>query len=117
VEGRTLVEMIKEDLVAERVALESYGEIIRYLGNDDPTSRRLMEEILAKEEEHAENLTLRRRKHTELSPRLRRDRSYSPSNFPDWILRWRYWWWRSGSEMSQSEPNSKTCSPRHCVDM
>jgi len=56
VEGRTLVDMIKEDLVAERIAIESYGEIIRYLGNDDPTSRRLMEEILAKEEEHAEDM-------------------------------------------------------------
>ena len=56
VEGHTLVEMIKEDLVAERIAIESYGEIIRYLGNNDPTSRRLMEEILAKEEEHAEDM-------------------------------------------------------------
>jgi bacterioferritin len=56
VEGNTLVEMIKEDLVAERIAIESYGEIIRYLGNNDPTSRRLMEEILANEEEHAEDL-------------------------------------------------------------
>ncbi len=56
VEGHTLIEMIKEDLVAERIAIESYGEIIRYLGEDDPTSRRLMEEILAKEEEHAEDM-------------------------------------------------------------
>src|ERR1700722_2126276 len=56
VEGNSLVEMIKEDLVAERIAIESYGEIIRYLGTDDPTSRRLMEEILAKEEEHAEDM-------------------------------------------------------------
>jgi bacterioferritin len=56
VEGHTLVEMIKEDLVAERIAIESYGEIIRYLGDNDPTSRRLMEEILAKEEEHAEDM-------------------------------------------------------------
>jgi bacterioferritin len=56
VEGHTLVEMIKEDLVAERIAIESYGEIIRFLGDDDPTSRRLMEEILAKEEEHAEDM-------------------------------------------------------------
>lgn len=55
-EGHSLTEMIKEDLVAERIAIESYGEIIRYLGNDDPTSRRLMEEILAKEEEHAEDM-------------------------------------------------------------
>jgi bacterioferritin len=56
VEGDTLVEMIREDLVAERIAVESYSEIIRYLGDKDPTSRRLMEEILAKEEEHAEDL-------------------------------------------------------------
>ena len=56
VEGGSLLEMIREDLVAERVAIESYGEIVRYLGNDDPTSRRLMEEILAKEEEHADDL-------------------------------------------------------------
>ncbi len=56
VEGETLVDMIKEDLVAERIAIESYSEIIRYLGHDDSTSRRLMEEILAKEEEHAEDM-------------------------------------------------------------
>ncbi len=48
--------MIQEDLVAERVAIESYSEIIRYLGNDDPTTRRLMESILAMEEEHADDL-------------------------------------------------------------
>lgn len=57
VEGHTLLEMVKEDLVAERIAIESYGEIIRYLGDKDPTSRRLMEEILAKEEEHAEDMS------------------------------------------------------------
>ena len=56
VEGETLVDMIKEDLVAERIAIESYSEIIRYLGENDPTSRRLMEEVLAKEEEHAEDM-------------------------------------------------------------
>jgi len=55
-EGGSLVEMIKEDLVAERIAIESYSEIIRFLGNNDPTSRRMMEEILAKEEEHAEDM-------------------------------------------------------------
>jgi bacterioferritin len=48
--------MIREDLIAERIAIDSYNEIIRYLGDDDPTSRRVMEEILAKEEEHAEEL-------------------------------------------------------------
>lgn len=56
IEGNSLVEMIQEDLVAERIAIESYSEIIRYLGNNDPTSRRVMEEILAKEEEHAEDM-------------------------------------------------------------
>lgn len=56
VEGETLMDMITEDLVAERVAIESYTEIIRYLGENDPTSRRMMEEILAREEEHAEDL-------------------------------------------------------------
>jgi bacterioferritin len=57
VEGTTLIDMIREDLVAERIAIDSYGEIIRYLGEDDPTSRRLMESILAVEEEHAEDLS------------------------------------------------------------
>jgi bacterioferritin len=56
VEGTTLTEMIKEDLVAERIAIDSYREIITYLGADDPTSRRLMEQILAVEEEHADDL-------------------------------------------------------------
>lgn len=56
VEGTDLMSMIREDLIAERIAIESYGEIIRYLGDNDPTSRRVMEEILAKEEEHAEDL-------------------------------------------------------------
>jgi bacterioferritin len=56
VEGTNLLDMIREDLVAERIAIDSYGEIVRYLGDNDPTSRRVMEEILAKEEEHAEDL-------------------------------------------------------------
>ena len=56
VEGGSLEEMIKEDLVAERIAIDSYREMISYLGEEDPTSRRLMEEILAKEEEHADDL-------------------------------------------------------------
>ena len=56
VEGTTLIDMIKEDLVAERIAIDSYREMITYLGNQDPTSRRLMEEILAVEEEHADDL-------------------------------------------------------------
>ena len=56
VEGNTLTEMIQEDLVAERIAIDSYREMITYFGNDDPTSRRMMEEILAVEEEHADDL-------------------------------------------------------------
>jgi bacterioferritin len=56
VEGGSLEEMIREDLVAERIAIDSYKEIILYLGENDPTSRRLMEDILAKEEEHADDL-------------------------------------------------------------
>ena len=56
VEGDTLTDMIKEDLVAERIAIDSYREMITYVGNDDPTTRRMMEGILAMEEEHAEDL-------------------------------------------------------------
>lgn len=56
VEGETLVDMIQEDLVAERIAIDSYREMVTYLGNDDPTTRRMLEEILAVEEEHADDL-------------------------------------------------------------
>ena len=56
VEGTSLTSMIKEDLIAERIAIDSYREIVQYLGERDPTSRRMMEEILAKEEEHADDL-------------------------------------------------------------
>jgi bacterioferritin len=56
VEGENLIDMIREDLIAERVAIESYTEIIRYLGNGDPTSRVMLEGILATEEEHAEDM-------------------------------------------------------------
>jgi bacterioferritin len=56
-EGGDLCEMLREDLVAERIAIESYAEIVRFVGDDDPTTRRLMEEILAKEEEHANDLS------------------------------------------------------------
>ncbi len=54
--GRTLQEAIKENLVAERIAIESYREMIRYVGDSDPTTRRMLEEILATEEEHADDL-------------------------------------------------------------
>lgn len=56
VEGSNLVEMIEENLVAERIAIDSYREFVQYVGNDDPTTRRMLEEILANEEEHAEDM-------------------------------------------------------------
>ena len=56
VEGDTLTDMIKENLVAERIAIDSYREMSTYVDNDDPTTRRMMEGILAMEEEHAEDL-------------------------------------------------------------
>jgi bacterioferritin len=56
VEGESLIDMIRENLVAERIAIDSYGEIVRYLADDDPTTRRLMEGILAVEEEHADDM-------------------------------------------------------------
>jgi bacterioferritin len=56
VEGDSLTDMIREDLVAERVAIDSYREMIEYLGNNDPTTRRMLEGILAMEEEHADDL-------------------------------------------------------------
>ena len=56
VEGGDLIEMIREDLVAERVAIDSYREMIAYLAQDDPTTRRMLEGILAMEEEHADDL-------------------------------------------------------------
>ena len=56
VEGATLIDMIKEDLVAERIAIDSYREMVNYVGNDDPTTRRMLEGILAMEEEHADDL-------------------------------------------------------------
>ena len=55
-EGETLVDMIKEDLVAERVAIDTYTEMIRYIGEKDITTRRMLESILAVEEEHADDL-------------------------------------------------------------
>lgn len=56
VEGSTLVEMINEDLVAERIAIDSYREMVQYIGDRDPTTRRLFEQILAVEEEHADEM-------------------------------------------------------------
>lgn len=56
VEGQNLVDMIKEDLVAERIAIDSYTEMIHYVGEKDITTRRMLESILAVEEEHADDL-------------------------------------------------------------
>ena len=56
VAGNNLKEMVYEDLVAERIAVDSYREIIQYIGDKDPTTRRLFEEILAQEEEHADDM-------------------------------------------------------------
>ena len=55
-DAQTLIDMIKEDLVAERVVVMWYAEIARWFGEADPTTRRLMEDLLAKEEEHADDL-------------------------------------------------------------
>lgn len=56
VEGENLVAMIKEDLVAERIAIQTYREMVRYFADHDPTSRKMLETILAKEEEHANDM-------------------------------------------------------------
>jgi len=56
-EGKELDDMITEDLVAERIAIESYREMIHFIGDRDPTTRRMLEDILAMEEEHADDLT------------------------------------------------------------
>lgn len=56
VEGNSLEDMLKEDLVAERIAIQTYREMVQFFGEKDPTSRRMMEEILAVEEEHADDI-------------------------------------------------------------
>jgi bacterioferritin len=56
VEGDTLVQMIRDNLVAERIAIDTYHEAIRFVGEKDPTTRRMLEDILAVEEEHADEL-------------------------------------------------------------
>ncbi|HSC93873.1 MAG TPA: ferritin-like domain-containing protein [Burkholderiales bacterium] len=56
VEGENLIDMIKEDLVAERIAIDSYREMINYIGSKDTTTTRMLEGILAMEEEHADDL-------------------------------------------------------------
>ncbi|MFJ3073935.1 MULTISPECIES: ferritin-like domain-containing protein [Pseudomonas] len=57
VAGNSLKEMVLEDLVAERIAIDSYREIIQYIGDTDPTTRRIFEDILAQEEEHADDMS------------------------------------------------------------
>jgi bacterioferritin len=56
VEGDSLIDMIKENLVAERIAIQTYREMIKYFGDKDPTTRVMMEGILAVEEEHADDM-------------------------------------------------------------
>jgi bacterioferritin len=56
IEGGNLVDMIKEDLIAERIAIETYREMVRYFGDKDPTTRVVLERILAQEEEHANDM-------------------------------------------------------------
>lgn len=55
-EGQSVIDMLKEDLVAERIAIESYRDMVRFFGDQDPTTRRMLEEILAVEEEHADDI-------------------------------------------------------------
>ena len=64
--GKDLPSMLVEDLVAERIAIDAYGEMIRFIGDKDPTTRRMLEQILEQEEEHADELAdflERRRRH------------------------------------------------------
>jgi bacterioferritin len=56
VAGESLYEMLREDLIAERIAIDTYGQMIRFIGDNDPTTRRMLEDILANEEEHADEL-------------------------------------------------------------
>ncbi|MET0582664.1 MAG: ferritin-like domain-containing protein [Pseudoxanthomonas sp.] len=56
-EGQDLRDMVKEDLIAERVAIDSYREMINYIGDKDTTTKRILESILAQEEEHADEFS------------------------------------------------------------
>ena len=56
IEGKNLVEMIRENLIAERIVIEHYREMIRYFGDNDPTTRIMLEKILADEEDHADDM-------------------------------------------------------------
>jgi len=55
-EGSDLTSMIREDLIAERIAIDSYSDIVRWLGDNDPSTRRMIEDILKVEEDHAEDM-------------------------------------------------------------
>jgi bacterioferritin len=55
--GSSLVEILRDDLIAERVAIQSYTEMIKYIGDDDPTTKRILEGILSDEEQHAEEIS------------------------------------------------------------
>jgi bacterioferritin len=55
--GTSLIEILRDDLIAERVAIQSYTEMIRYIGDDDPTTKRILEGILSAEEQHAEEIS------------------------------------------------------------
>jgi len=57
-EGKSLLGMIREDLMAERIAVESYSEITRYLGDKDPTTRTMMDKIMGSGEQHADQMTI-----------------------------------------------------------
>lgn len=57
IEGNSLADMLREDLIAERIAIETYREMVRFFGEKDSTTRRMLEEILAKEEEHADEIS------------------------------------------------------------
>jgi bacterioferritin len=56
VEGENLIDMIKENLIAERIAIETYRDMVRYFADKDPTTRIVLEKILAQEEEHANDM-------------------------------------------------------------
>lgn len=55
-EGSSLVDMVYEDLVAERIAIQSYMEMVHYIGDKDPTTRRILEHVMGIEEEHADDM-------------------------------------------------------------
>jgi bacterioferritin len=71
VDGQSVTDMITEDLIAERIAIDSYQQIIMSLGNDDPTTKRLLEDILATEEEHAQDLASLLNRSTNLGTKAR----------------------------------------------